>query len=79
MDSKLAARMCGLQPITSTVRIIATLFLLILFVLSLVGCEQTTLQIVETVPATSGTDRLLRKNWETVSRSNPSEKSYDSH
>lgn len=45
----------------------------------LLGCDRTTLQTVETVVAPNGTDRLIRKSWETVSLSNPNEKSYDSH
>lgn len=44
-----------------------------------VGCDRTTLQTVETVMAPNGADRLIRKDWETVSVSNPDEKSYDSH
>jgi len=45
----------------------------------LVGCGQTTLQTVEVVTSTNGTDRLIKKDWETVRRSRPNEKSYDAH
>ena len=47
--------------------------------LVVLGCDRTTVQTVETVSAANGTDRLIRKDWETVSYSRPNEKSYDSH
>jgi hypothetical protein len=47
--------------------------------LVLLGCDRTTVQSVETVTAASGADRLIRKDWETVSYLWPNEKSYDSH
>ncbi len=49
------------------------------FLLVMLGCDRTTVQTVETVTAASGTDRLIRKAWETVSYSRPKEKSFDSH
>ena len=45
----------------------------------MLGCDRTTVQTVEMVAAANGTDRLIRKDWETVSYSRPDEKSYDSH
>ena len=45
----------------------------------LVGCGKTTLHTVEVVTSTNGTDRLIRKDWESVRRSRPNEKSYDAH
>ena len=51
---------------------------LVLFVV-IAGCDRTTLQTVETVVAPNGKERLIRKDWETVSFSNSEEMSYDSH
>ncbi len=51
-------------------------FALLLFVL-FTGCGRTTLQTVESVNAPTGKDRLIRKAWESMSFSNPGERSYD--
>ena len=58
----------------------------LLFLALLCGCERTTtlqtvgsVEIVETVTASSSTDRLIRKDWVTAPRSHPEEKSYNSH
>lgn len=59
----------------SRIRLNVPLLLVVLFV----GCDRTTLQTAETVTAPNGTDRLVRRDWETVSSSNPDERSYDSH
>jgi len=45
----------------------------------LAGCGRSTLQTVESVASADETNRLIRRSWETVSRSNPDEKSYDFH
>lgn len=51
----------------------------ILLSILLFGCSKRSVVIVETVVATSGVDRLILKNWETVSPLNPAERSRDSH
>ncbi len=63
------------MPVHGQTRIAAALTLLALTA----GCDRTTLQTVESVPSAGGTDRLIRRDWETVSFSRPGQKSYDSH
>ncbi len=58
-----------------TAKLVTALLLFALFA----GCGRTTLQTVESVDSPTGKDRLIRRDWETVSFSNPDEKSYESH